>query len=55
MALEPLLSFEVMMLNRYQLPQTQRLGLLDELQQRQCSARRREHEGKDDATQLGGV
>ena len=43
------------MLKCNQLPQTQGLGLLDKLQQRQCPARRREHEGKDDATQLGGV
>ena len=50
MALEPLLSLEGMMLKSNQLPQTQGLGLLDELQQRQCSVRRREHEGKDDAT-----
>ena len=50
MALEPLLSFEVMMLKCNQLPQTRRLGLLDEFQQRQCPVRRREHEGNDDAT-----
>ena len=50
MALEPLLSFEGMMSKSNQLPQTQGLGLLDELQQRQCLVRRREHEGNDDAT-----
>ena len=50
MALEPLLSFEVMMSKSNQLPQTQRLAFLDELQQRQCSVRRREDEGNDDAT-----
>ena len=50
MALEPLLSFEGMMLKCNQLPQMQGLGLLDEFQQRQCSVRRREHEGNDGAT-----